>query len=358
MRLIVHIGMSKTGTTALQDSLFRARPALRKLRVLYPANPSPPGGINHKFLVADLLDHDRLPRHLRRDLTPEQVAERQQAFRARLLEQVRARRWAGVVLSSESLFRSFNAAARGRLMALYAEIGAQPEVVAYLRRPSSHFVSGLQQHLKASSLVRGPKLPHYRNVLERHQMMTGPGGVHVHLFDRKRLAGGDIVTDFASRYLAGLGVVPADLPQSPQRNESLSAESVDLLRCYRAAFHAGRQDQLTADSTALVATLAAIDAELSSPRPALRPGLAEMIDYADTDPLWLRDHFGLEFPDFDYARLERGQLTGWPERDWALTDLLVIDPDLRAEIAARLAGSDWTGQDPARRDWISGLRSA
>lgn len=354
MRLIVHIGMAKTGSTALQDSLSLSRAVLARAGVLYPDNAPAVGGFNHKYLVADLLSHDKLPRHLRRDLTPEQIAERQAAFFDHLYPQITQQHWRGTLLSAESLFCVLEPTARDRLARVYARIGAEPEVVAYLRRPSSYFASALQQHLRASSLVRAPRMPQYRRVIEGHQAIAGQPRVHLHLFDRAALAGGDIIADFATRYLAEFGVSAADLAVPVTPNESLSAEATDLLRDYRARFHAERQGLHTRDSQALIATLAALDAELGAPRLRLRPGIDELVDYARADPLWLRDGFGIEFPGLDYTRYERGALTAIPKRDWALSDLLVIDADIRHALAERLANSGWAAEDPARRVWAVG----
>ena len=49
MRVLLHIGMSKAGSTALQDAFARARRDLKALGILYPR-----GAFNHNFLVAGI----------------------------------------------------------------------------------------------------------------------------------------------------------------------------------------------------------------------------------------------------------------------------------------------------------------
>lgn len=355
MKTILHIGMPKTGSTALQDSLHRSQDALRAQGVLYPENPGKVGFINHKYIVADLMDHDRLPRHLVRGQDAETIADKQRAFRKHLMRQVRDTRPRGLVISTESLFRTFNQAARDKLAALFADLRTEPEAVAYLRKPSAHFTSALQQHIKASSIVRPPKVPHYRSVIGGYEKLLGRGRVHLNLFDRAALHEGDIVADFAMKYLVPLGVQRATLLAPEATNETLSAESVDILRDFRATFHAERQDLFTADTNGLIQALAAIDARLKSPRPRLIEGLAELIDHSTSDPLWLRDTFGLVFPGYDYARAERGPLTVLPDHSWTLEALLQIDPALRAAIATELSASPWAEENPVRVAWARAL---
>jgi hypothetical protein len=120
----------------------------------------------------------------------------------------------------------------------------------------------------------------------------------------------------------------------------------------------------TADSSELLRTLQRIDGALKAPRPALRPQIADMIDYGRRDPLRLRDAYGLVFPDLDYGRLERTIGPGralspllrdlW--RPWRLEEIVVLDPAMRAAILDRLARARWTRAEPARAAWVAELR--
>ena len=50
MRLILHIGMPKAGSTALQTAFAEARRPLRAAGILYPK-----GAFNHNFLIAGMV---------------------------------------------------------------------------------------------------------------------------------------------------------------------------------------------------------------------------------------------------------------------------------------------------------------
>lgn len=54
-RLILHIGLHKTGTTSFQDACFAARDVLRQAGICYPDAPSLTGGTTQHVLLAPML---------------------------------------------------------------------------------------------------------------------------------------------------------------------------------------------------------------------------------------------------------------------------------------------------------------
>lgn len=353
MRTLLHIGMSKTGSTSLQKTLLASEPALRARGVLFPRNPRNVGYANHKLLLAaGMFDFGRLPRHLTRGESPDSLARKSRRFLDRMRGAVAQHAPRCVILSTESLFRALRGPALSRLPELVGDPDATT-VVAYLRRPSEHYASSLQQHLKASHAVRQPKPVKTRGILKGYAGVFGDAALAPRLFHRKALVDGDIVADFVAAHLAPYGVTRADLAPAEPLNATLSAESADLSRRFRFAFHAEDNDRLTRASRTMVAALRAADGAVGAPRPRLKPEVAESVDYARTDPLWLRDAHGLVFPDFDYARLERKDLAAPPGRDLALEEIVEIDRARQRAILAELRASDWAGAK--RRAWIDGL---
>ena len=219
-----------------------------------------------------------------------------------------------------------------------------------------HYLSSLQQRLKASAIVRQPRPLVYRKVLESYGACFGPDAVSARLFHRDHLEQGDIVADFCKHYLAEFEIDPAELRPGDKTNETLSAESMDILARYRQAFHAERNGVSTRDTVKLCAALAEADSRHGAARPRLRPGVAETIDYASHDCLWVRDRFGVVFPDLDYDRLAATAPAAAPdpERTFALEELVVIDRELQAQILDSLAQSPWA-DDAARKAWLDGL---
>jgi hypothetical protein len=361
MKTIVHIGMPKTGTTALQKSLHGSAAYLAQRGLLYPTNPPGSRAYNHRLLVAQVVSFDRLPRGLKNwsYLTKDNVADRLEEFFDHLRRQIERQRPAGVILSTEGLFRPLPTGRHETLRQVFGASG-EPRFVAYLRRPSEHYLSNLQQTLKASAIVSPPKPSGYRKILESYDACFGPQAVSARLFHRDHLENGDTVADFCKHHLAEFGVDPAKLHVVGSANETLSAESMDILRRYRAAFHAERHNVFTRDTQALRVTLARIDRAHGAPRPRLRPGLAEAIDLASHDCLWIRDRFGVVFPGLDYDRLAAAATAPAPDfaREDSLDAVVVIDRDLRARVLDDLARSRWVSEDAARKAWLSDLLGA
>ena len=356
MRTLLHIGMTKTGSTALQQSLMASRAALRARGVLYPANPERTSLVNHKLLLAALFDWrgSRTGLLAPEDRPPSRAIEAER-FLADLRADLAAAPARCLILSSESLFRVLPEPAPARLPELLDGLAGDLAVVAYLRRPAEHYVSRLQQHLKAAHVPPQPGAPRYRDVLEQYERIFGAAALALGVFHRTTLEGGDVIADFAGRHLAPYGVTRGDLAAPEDGNDTLSAESVDVSRRFRLAFHADSENRWSADSKALVAALRRADAETGAPRPRLRPGIAERVDQARRDPLWLRDRHGIVFPDFDYHGLETGARRPEPGGALALADILQIDRERERAILAQLRRARWTAAAPGRRAWIDGL---
>jgi hypothetical protein len=368
MKTIVHIGMPKTGSTALQNSLAASSAYLAQRGLLYPENPPGVRGKDHRLLAAQFLTFRALPRHLRGDAGDDQatIDARLEAFLAHLRRQIAAERPQGLILSYEGLFRVLPEARHETLRAAYRELGDDLRFVAYLRKPSEHYLSSLQQGIKASTTLKPPQPKQFRKILESYAACFGDDAVSARLFDRAHLANGDIAADFCAHALGAFAVDPAQLQAGERTNETLSAESMDLIWRYRRAFHAERDDVFTQDTNQLRRALARADHAHGAARPRLQPGFAEAIDYAAHDAPWLRDRFGVVFPGLDYDRFAAPAPTGDPAADLAaavaaasgpaaaIDALVVVDREMQARILADLARSPWAA-DAARRKWLSGL---
>lgn len=362
MKTILHIGMPKTGTTALQTRLGAARAALAAEGLLYPANPPGCPFNNHRLLVFGFLGFEELPRHVLRhpQYRPETMAGQHRAFLDHVAAQVAAARPQALVLSSETLFRRLGAGAGARLAATVGAFGGAVRVAAYLRRPSDQYLSNLQQRLKQSADI-GPVRPRaMAPALESYAAAFGRDAVAPRVYDRRRLEGGDILADFFAAHLPRFAAAAAPLAGGAPVNVSLSAEAMDLARRFRQAFHPGADDVPARDSTGLLTALRRAEAALGAPRPRLRPEVADRLDHHGRDPLLLRDRWGIVFPDLDYRRLERRRLA-WPRPPWRpreLGEVVAIDPERRRALAAALAASSWARGDPARAAWVAGLAAA
>ena len=109
-------------------------------------------------------------------------------------------------------------------------------VVAYLRPQDEHLASNYQQVVKGGETARfaewagtdlSPTYDYHRN-LSRWRDHLEPDDLVVRTFEPHAFVGGSLVDDFLDA--AGLEVTSADLAPVEHRNESLSAEAVEVLR--------------------------------------------------------------------------------------------------------------------------------
>lgn len=238
-RVVVHIGATKTGSTFIQHTLEKNRPALLRKGVWFPEvglfwQPTRPHKqAGHSEFTRAAVDGDPALRdYIRRGLD--------------LMEG----RIHTIVLSSEAFFLQENAPR----LADYFE-GHPLEMVVYLRRQDEwansqycEFVAGgavgrvdlpIDQWLKQPKTER---LLDYRNPISGWRDKIGSKNIRVRVFERSRFVEGDLLADFAAAAnLPQLTHMPR--PDALEQNEArLSTAHVGLLRLFNARPFAGRDE--------------------------------------------------------------------------------------------------------------------
>ncbi len=325
MKTIFHVGMSKAGSTALQVSLLSSRTYLLGCGVLYPQTVPGMAFNNHEILTQPFDTFNRLPRRVR-ELYPN-VDDVRVAFEelvAAIREQIKAHEPNCLVLSAEHMWRQpSDEAIEATRRSLRDLVGPAPIVPAYIRRPSSRYLSGLQQALKSGQFSQ-PSRPSYRRPIASLEAVFGERTVVPLNFDRSQLKGGSIVSDFADRFLKRYEVVSSELVTSGRSNQSVSAAAMKLLNEFAIRKNSGGTECVEVQN--LRRDIQKAERELELTKPKIRPEAADRIDYSSTEPLWLRDHYGIEFRDFDYSRLEKGEIHEL-KRNETLDRLIHVDPD-------------------------------
>jgi hypothetical protein len=324
MRLILHIGMPKAGSTALQKALAKSRRALRKAGILYPK-----GTFNHNFLIAGMVTPAHLGRVFEQHYADnaDAVGRDFTAFWRNIVDAIERHRPSMVVMSGEYLFDGLGRAGPGPLRALLAPLGAQTEIVCYVRRPSDQYLALVQQWLKASWEIDPVRPMTYRPQLEA--AAAAADRLHVIPYDRSQFPDADIVADFASRFVPE---AEAELraATNPSQNASMSAEAMDIVQAFRRDRHPDENNRFTRDTGRLRRRLAEREAELGGQqRPQLLPHVRELVDQSSVDVLWLRDTFGVVFDGIDYQAVAAG-----PDVPVEfVTDICAVNPERRAALA-------------------------
>lgn len=297
-RVILHIGMPKCGTTALQHTLRANRRLLLKKGVIYPAGGELPA--NHNILIAPFVPAAKLPRIFRQvyEGKPEQRLEDVRQVIRSVAAQAREMDANTVILSGEMLFKALNRKNAEQLRSMLLSIGDRITVVVYVRHPAKFYLSMAQQGIKASFQIPEPKGRAFRKILESY---AGVGDeMLVSAYDRDLLHGGDISRDFCKKALGFDEDLLNELAPL-QSNETMSAEGMDILLQYRKLACFDKNGVFTGDSNLLGKLIREVDPEIPGfGRPALRREIAGRIVRSSVDLPWLKDTWNIEFPDVDY----------------------------------------------------------
>lgn len=314
-RVVMHVGLGKTGTRTVQTTLSESRHALAALGAIYPGD-----AVAHHDLLAML--HRKGPRHFwytRRSISMKAahaLAERQMsAIRAAAATETPV-----IVLSSE-YFQTLRAPGLEVFDHQIAALGYQLETLCYIRAPLAHTASRIQQGVKMNSariaqMMDRPYPPLARDHCEAALRALGPDRVHLRKME-------DAQKDGLTRDLlrvAGL---------SPPR------DSFADVRCNTGFCH---------DAVYLLDAINAMDADAGRARPTFRVHQAELRAMAGqkftlppevarrvqaqsrAEQDWLFRHFKMCYP---LQKIEDTP-THWQEIEWAadtLEEVSRTDPD-------------------------------
>ncbi len=281
MRVIVHAGMPKTGSSAIQASMSQLdAPGLAYL-------PSP--GLNPGPVLATLFE-DRPEQHRAFAFRPNPAAAVEN-IRAKWLPQIEealSENGAETVLVSSERIFNVPPEVKQRMHDFFAARRADVSCIVYVRPAASYLSSAFQQNAAAGDgpLALDKVWPRYRQRIGALDRAFGRGKVDAVKFDRACLHGGDAVLDFAHR----IGVhMPED--KLVNVNESRPLQAIAVLYAIRRLREDGAKLPRLAprDQADLSTTLAALGADKFSLAPALiEPVMAQFSD----DLAWIEERLG------------------------------------------------------------------
>ena len=332
-RLLLHIGMPKTGTSALQAVLSAGHDDLARSGVLYPKTPDG----THNFLVAGFSRYPpRTIRHRYRH-DPAALEHDFAVWWDNIKTQIADRKPDLVVMSGEAMFRPLGRF-KGKPKALLTQISKDILVAAYVRRPSSYYLSHAQQKLKGSHQLEPPRAIRYRPILAAYQ---ADFPLQVVPYQRESLKDGDIVADFLTRFLPGIAIAPPSA-DAGELNETLAAEAMSILQEYRETFMRDANNRFTRQSDRLLRVLQKAAAKLELRKPELFPHLRDYIDQSSEDLTWLQDEFGIRFAGIDYARVGSADPSCRMGRRPRVDEICAVDAGNRQKLLMQIV-KEYTG---------------
>lgn len=215
-RVIVHIGMHKTGSTTIQASFS----GYDRDRTVY----ADLGPWNHSIVFRTAFDPDPMAYGVHRMARRSEADVARRRSRNRQMIERQVRRDADVVIFSGEDISMMPPEGVQDMSAFLSRLGADVEIVGYARDPVTYAGSMLLEQLKGGIPLDRLPWPHYRHRFEKFLDTFGPEKVDIRAYDPKSFPDGDVVLDFA----AAIGVQAPE--KRPSRlNTRLSHEAANVL---------------------------------------------------------------------------------------------------------------------------------
>jgi hypothetical protein len=225
LRVFIHGGLPKTGSTAIQASLFASRDSFRPCDMLLPVfRANMPG---HHFLA-----RLRMVNNPGKVFQASPEFERLDGIKAKFVDCLDEASSSNmdVVLSTESFSSEGCVPSAQDVRELIEARGGKIFVLAYIRPPLKHIPSAISQDVRA--VDDGPpiekKIFAHIERAARLRRAFGEDNVEFRVFDRSVLAGGDIVPDFVE-WMRRKGAPMPDMRAGEAQNEAISAAACAML---------------------------------------------------------------------------------------------------------------------------------
>jgi hypothetical protein len=277
--LIIHGGMHKTGSSAIQEFLYEEldHPSVEYFSA---------GRANSSLVVLEAF-HRRLgslPRYKSAGYSPEELLARGDRARERFRKRLSATHKSTVVISAES----FSLLNEEECTALKEEAGklfTDVKLVLYIRPLRSRVESAFQEKLKKRFVNLDHKIvTNFNKRISTYDTVFGRSNVILRFYEPELFPEGSVVNDFLQ--LLDLDI---NVSHSSRANAGLSLPAVSLLYLYRRRYPVS-----IPEDKALIARLT----DLKGDRFSMHPGLLDQIlTEKDGDYRWLEQRAGSSLQD-------------------------------------------------------------
>ena len=332
MKVIIHAGMHKTGSTSIQETFVRHD--LGHVRYFRWRS------ISHTGLFALLFSEpvEDFWYFKRNGDSREELLQQREKWLESFEQDLTRPGWSTCLLSTEAITHPHPQclSALAPLKAFLEKYSDDIQVIAYIRPPVGFMQSIFQQAIQSGRSVLNPqgRWPRYRHRIERLDRVFGRENVTLRKFDPKTLENGSVVDDLAE--FAGIALPPGS---ARNKNESLSLEALALLFVQR-KFGRGIATGFPGASgknAALRKCLAAIGKEEIRFAPEL---LLPIIEANKADLEWMERRLSeplLDIPKNSNGFLLRSEqdLLSVADRSFPELEALVPDPPTDATLSTR-----------------------
>lgn len=329
MKIILHVGTMKTGSTSIQETLALNKNNLLKNKILYPSFGK---SMNHDYLATSLCGFENL------DIRGRLKFKNSRSLYNKYLEtkwrdlkrEIQKTRPDTVILSSENIFNIVNTGDLKKFKSQLAELSNNITVIVYIRRPSDFYLSNVQQTIKFYSNFDYPKPYSIKETLDN--LNNSFDDLKVFAYEYSHFQGDDVVSDFSNRVIPGITLKKLQI----NKNTSLSSESMDIVTQYRRKNHLDKEGILLQDTKMLVKLLKQIDSQISANnRPQLKDDIKDFIDSSSIDLLWLRNQHQIQFDGIKYDSIA-SKIRNPFESSANISDICLVNAEVQAQIYSSL----------------------
>lgn len=225
MKVIVHCGLPKTGSTSIQKMLFENRNEFSSEGTVIPVyGRTTPG--HRKLVVSRAATKNFKPRKL--DALISELKECRSKL-ADALKEAKSKS-SPIILSSESFADRGSFDSTIELREIIAKGGGDIRALAYIRPPLQHMPSSIQQEAKnysRNSSLKSRIFAHIERVALVHKLF-GKDNVELRIFDKSTLTEGDVVSDFVG-WVKRVGVKAPAVSPAAYANEAIGAPACAML---------------------------------------------------------------------------------------------------------------------------------
>lgn len=223
--MIIHFGMHKTGTSSIQESLFRGLSDPRYYYVNF-GMPNASNGISMCFRT----DLERYGPLRKTGVRERKLALLRENAIRRLGSELEESGGRIAVVSGEHIGKLSEAELRAMQEFLKARGRDSLLPIAYVRRPKEYMESAFQQRVRngLGALAAERLYPEYRERFTKFDAVFGKDNVQLAVFDPGRFSDGCVVRDLCRR--TGIDFRAADVIRV---NEAISLPALSLLYTYR-----------------------------------------------------------------------------------------------------------------------------
>lgn len=325
MRILLHIGTGKTGSTAVQNISGAARDYLKSVGILYPETL---GHSNHEAVSVYASEYQPgfTPRKAKGVNSAEDLGVFRRRLRERLTEEMQASNCHTVLVSNEHLAEKVRTPEAARLVHhLFDAVATEYQVLLYVKRQDL-FAADIYSELvrmgfggdfdNAMTQQRTADLLNYRIVADTWAKKFGADNVMIRVYERDRLIDRDILSDvFGAFGIEGVDIEKLRSHAMPEHRTTLSAINTDFLRQFNLSVRDIRANPPTPQHKASVDFLnsfprgrlikALETGGISGPKFSMpRARAEEMLAYYAEDNAYVQETYGLsefgpKFPEQD-----------------------------------------------------------